>query len=149
MAIKIPDKKEIKILGSDISLGKLELAQRNISQAGFTKLINLRNKAFDQLISPGGGGWLVFNPPYGERIKVKQIEDLYTSIGDSLKNNWKEYHAWILSSNNEALKFLGLKPNVKIKLFNGKLECLFINFPIFEGKRSEFLEKQSKTEEHK
>jgi putative N6-adenine-specific DNA methylase len=139
MAIKIPDKKQIKILGSDISLGKLDIAQRNIGNAGFNKLISLRNKSFDQFIAPVGGGYLVFNPPYGERIKIKQIEDFYASIGNALKSNWKDYQAWILSSNFEALKMLGLKPDVKIKLFNGKLECLFVNFPIFDGKRSDFI----------
>lgn len=139
ISVKIPDKKDLKILGSDISFGKLEIAQRNISQAGFTKLINLRNKAFDQLIPPSGGGFLIFNPPYGERIKIKQIEDFYSSIGNTLKKNWDNYQAWILSSNQSALKNIGLKPDVKIKLFNGKLECLLVNFPIFEGKRSEYL----------
>jgi putative N6-adenine-specific DNA methylase len=145
-AIKIPDKKQLKILGSDISLGKLEIAQRNIGQAGFTKLINLRNKAFDQFIAPPGGGFLIFNPPYGERIKVKQIEDFYSSIGNTLKNSWKDYQAWILSGNADALKCVGLKPDVKIKLFNGKLECLFVKFPIFEGKRIEYLEKKEEKE---
>jgi len=143
MSVKIPDKKNLKILGSDISLGKLEIAQRNIGQAGFTKLISLRNKAFDQFIAPPGGGYLIVNPPYGERLKINQIEDFYSSIGNTLKSNWKDYQAWILSSNHEALKCIGLKPNVKIKLFNGKLECLFVNFPIFEGKRIEYLEKKT------
>ena len=142
MAQVIPDKKQLKIVGSDISLGKLEIAQRNISQAGFTRLISLRNKPFDKFIPPSGGGYLVFNPPYGERLKIKQIEGLYTTIGNCLKYFWKNYQAWILSSNFEALKFIGLKPDVKIKLFNGKLECRYQNFPIFEGKRDEYLEKK-------
>jgi len=142
IAQAIPDKKQLKIVGSDISLGKLEIAQRNISQAGFTRLISLRNKPFDKFIPPSGGGFLVFNPPYGERIKVKQIEGLYTTIGNCLKYFWKNYQAWILSSNYDALKFIGLKPDVKIKLFNGKLECRYQNFPIFEGKRNEYLEKK-------
>jgi putative N6-adenine-specific DNA methylase len=146
MAVKIPDRKQVKILGSDISLGILEIAQRNIGQAGFTKLINLRNKAFEEFIAPPGGGYMIFNPPYGERIKLKQIEDFYTSIGNTLKNNWKDYQAWILSGNFDALKCIGLKPDVKIKLFNGKIECLYVNFPIFEGKRIGYLEKKAENE---
>ncbi len=143
MAISIPDKKQLKIVGSDIAFGKLEIAQRNISQAGFTRLISLRNKPFDKFIPPSGGGYLVFNPPYGERLKIKQIEGLYTTIGNCLKYFWKNYQAWILSSNFEALKFIGLKPDVKYKLFNGKLECRYQNFPIFEGKRAEYLENKN------
>lgn len=140
MSMSIPDKKQLKIVGSDISIGKLEIAQRNISQAGFTRLISLRNKPFDKFIPPSGGGFLIFNPPYGERLKVKQIEGLYTTIGNCLKYFWKNYQAWILSSNFEALKFIGLKPDVKFKLFNGKLECRYQNFPIFEGKRADYIE---------
>ena len=139
-AATIPDKKKLKIIGSDISLSKLEIAQRNIGLAGFTRLISMRNKSFDEFIPPAGGGFVIFNPPYGERLKVKQIEDLYTSIGNNLKNKWKDYEAWILSGNFDALKNIGLKPDVKIKLFNGKLECRYQNFPIFEGKRANFIE---------
>lgn len=143
----IPDKKAVKIIGSDISISKLDIAQRNISEAGYSRLISLRNKPFDKFIPPAGNGILVFNPPYGERLKVKQIEGLYTSIGDSLKEKWKNYEAWILSSNFDALKYIGLKPDVKIKLFNGKLECRYQNFPIFEGKRADFVEKKIDTRE--
>lgn len=147
IAQTIPDKKQLKIIGSDISIGKLDIAQRNIGEAGFSRLISLRNKPFDKFIPPSGGGYLVFNPPYGERLKVKQIENLYSSIGDSLKEKWKNYQAWILSSNFDALKFIGLKPDVKIKLFNGKLECRYQNFPVFEGKRADFVENKLESKE--
>ena len=141
----LPDKKKFKIIGSDLSMGMLDIAQKNISGAGLSNIISLRNKSFDQFLAPGGQGVLIFNPPYGERLKVKQIEELYSSIGNCLKNNFKNYEAWILSNNYEALKHVGLKPSVKIKLFNGNLECRFSGFPIFEGKRKEFIE--SKGEE--
>lgn len=139
--ISIPDKKKLKIVGSDIALQKLEIAQRNISTAGFTRLISLRNKPFDKFIPPSGGGFMLCNPPYGERLKVKEIDGFYTTIGNCLKYFWKNYQAWILSSNFEAFKNIGLKSDVKIKLFNGKLECRYQNFPIFEGKRADYLEK--------
>ncbi len=139
------DKKKIKIVGSDIAMGKLELAQRNISNAGCSRIISLRNKSFDNFIPPSGGGWLIINPPYGERLKVKHIENLYTTVGNSLKYYWKDYQAWILSSNAEALKNIALKSEANIKLFNGKLECKFQKFTIFEGKRSEYLERKNKT----
>ncbi|MFN8254986.1 MAG: THUMP domain-containing protein [Bacteroidales bacterium] len=137
---RLPDKKKIKIIGSDISMGMLQIAQRNIGGAGLSNIISLRNKSFSQFIAPAGTGVLVFNPPYGERLKVKQIEDLYTSIGNNLKNNWKNYEAWILSSNYDAFKHIGLKPHKKFKLFNGSLECRFSGFEVFEGTRKDFLE---------
>jgi putative N6-adenine-specific DNA methylase len=144
---RFPDKKEIKIIGSDLSMGMLEIAQRNISGAGLSNIISLRNKQFNQFLAPSGQGILVFNPPYGERLKVKQIEDLYASIGNSLKNNWKNYEAWILSSNYDAFKHVGLKPHKKIKLFNGSLECRFTSFPIFEGSRKDYIENKGEDKE--
>ncbi len=144
---KFPDKKQFKIIGSDLSMGMLDIAQKNISGAGLSNIISLRNKQFSEFLAPAGQGILVFNPPYGERLKVKQIEELYESIGSCLKNNWKNYEAWILSNNYEALKHVGLKPNVKIKLFNGNLECRFLSFPIFEGTRKGFIENKEENKE--
>ncbi len=132
-------KKQQKIIGSDMSMGKLEIAQDNIRRAGFSRLISLRNKEFDNFIPPKGGGMLIINPPYGERLKVKQIEQLYTTIGNSLKYYWKDYQVWILSSNVDALKNIGLKSEANIKLLNGKLECKYQKFTIFEGKRVDYL----------
>ncbi len=138
------DKKQQKIIGSDMSLNKLNIAQQNISRAGFSRLISLRNKEFDSFIPPKGGGTLIINPPYGERLKVKKIEQLYTTIGNSLKYYWKDYKVWILSSNFDALKNIGLKSEANIKLFNGQLECRYQKFTIFEGKRADYLrEKKS------
>lgn len=134
-----PEELKIKIIGSDIDIGKLELTQRNISRAGVGKIIKLRNKSFDQFIVPAQKGHVVFNPPYGERLKIEQIEHFYEEIGNQLKNNWAGYQAWILSCNFNAIKKIGLKPAKKIKLLNGKLECKFLNFPLFEGNRKDHL----------
>ncbi len=137
------DKKQQKIIGSDMSMGKLDIAQQNISKAGFSRLISLRKKEFDSFIPPKGGGVLIINPPYGERLKVKKIEQLYTTVGNSLKYYWKDYQVWILSSNFDALKNIGLKSEANIKLFNGKLECRYQKFTIFEGKRADYLQNKN------
>ena len=75
---------------------------------------------------------LIINPPYGERLNGG-ISDLYSSIGNTLKKQYTNSDAWIISSNFEAIKQIGLKPKLKIKLFNGKLESRLLNFPIYEG----------------
>ncbi len=67
------DELKIKIIGSDIELSQLELTQKNVSRAGVGKIIKLRNKSFDKFIVPGKKGHVVFNPPYGERIKLEKI----------------------------------------------------------------------------
>jgi len=60
---------------------------------------------------------------------------LYKTIGDVLKRKYNGYTAWIISSDPEALKFVGLKPSKKIILFNGPLECRFVKYEIYEGSR--------------
>ena len=75
---------------------------------------------------------LLTNPPYGERLEGN-INLLYQHLGDTLKRSYPNTHAWIISSNFEALKFIGLRPSRKIKLFNGKLETRLCLFPIYEG----------------
>ena len=75
---------------------------------------------------------LLTNPPYGERLSG-DINKLYRKFGDVLKRSYPNTEAWIISSNFEAIKFFGLRPSRKIKLFNRKLETRLYNFPIYEG----------------
>ena len=126
------NKKEIKFIGADNNLGTLEIAQTNISQAGLSKIISLRHTSFEKFIAPKTAGTVIFNPPYGERLRVREIESFYEMIGSTLKHKWINYDAYILSNNLNALKHIGLKSTSKINLFNGKLECKYLNFNIFE-----------------
>lgn len=81
---------------------------------------------------------MVFNPPYGERLDI-QLERFYREIGDTLKQSYPNTNAWFITGNLEALKYVGLKPSRKIKLFNGKLEARFVKYEIYEGsKRAKF-----------
>jgi putative N6-adenine-specific DNA methylase len=76
---------------------------------------------------------LIMNPPYGERIIPDDIEALYGSIGSTLKHNYPGSDAWILSSSKKALGKVGLKPSKKQVLFNGPLECSYVNYKTFKG----------------
>ncbi|PIY13024.1 MAG: RNA methyltransferase [Flexibacter sp. CG_4_10_14_3_um_filter_32_15] len=79
-------------------------------------------------------GIIIINPPYGERMdKDEDINAFYKEIGDTLKQNWAGYTAWIITSNMEAAKSIGLASKPKLKLFNGSLECRFMRFEIYEG----------------
>jgi putative N6-adenine-specific DNA methylase len=77
---------------------------------------------------------IVFNPPYGERLEI-DMERFYTEIGDTFKQNYPNTNAWFITANLEALKFVGLKPSRKIKLFNGKLEARLVKYQIYEGSK--------------
>jgi len=73
------------------------------------------------------------NPPYGERLKHEDLESLYGGIGSTLKHKFPGSSAWILSSSKKALGRVGLKPASKRILFNGALECTYVNYLTFKG----------------
>lgn len=133
----IEDQREFdyKIVGSDISEHNLRSAAANLKQAGLQKEIELRVSPFQEITPPVGGGVMVCNPPYGERIQVEDIIELYQELGDTLKKNFKGYKAWVISSDFRALKMIGLKPMKKYILFNGQLECRYAGFDLYEGSK--------------
>ncbi len=126
---------EYEIVGSDISRESVEIAIENAKSAKLHKDISFKVSSFETQIPPEGGGVMVCNPPYGERIVPDDIIKLYQEIGNGLKKNYKGYNAWIISSDINALKFIGLRPTRKIALFNGALDCRFAKFEIYEGSK--------------
>jgi len=126
---------EAEIIGSDISQKSIDVAAKNIHAAKFHKDINIRLCALENFTPPPAPGVMITNPPYGERLKPDDIIELYKSIGDALKHQFTGYSSWVISSHFEALKFIGLRPSRKISLFNGPLECKFVNFQVYEGSK--------------
>jgi putative N6-adenine-specific DNA methylase len=78
---------------------------------------------FKDLKSVDDNGNVFLNPPYGQRIQPEEIDLLYGMIGTTLKHNFPGTTAWLITSNKESLKHVGLKPKEKHTLFNGALEC--------------------------
>jgi putative N6-adenine-specific DNA methylase len=107
----------------------------NLMAAGLEGSITVERMAFERLTAPASAGLLVTNPPYDERLQVEEIVTFYKGIGDRLKHHWPGWDAWIISSNRDALKHLGLRPSRRITLFNGALECSFQRFSMYEGKK--------------
>lgn len=122
-----------EILASDRSAKAVEIARANIENAHMHYDIKLSKQDMFEMVPPEGGGIMIINPPYGERLEEKDIVTLYKGIGDALKKNFKGFEAWVISSNKDALKLIGLKPSKKIDVYNGPLECKFEKFEIFEG----------------
>ena len=86
------------------------------------------------VVSPtSSSGIIITNPPYGERMKPQSIVELYASIGNTLKNRFAGFEAWIISSSLDGLKSIGLKPAKKIELYNGALACSYRCFELFRG----------------
>ncbi len=110
------------------------MAKRNVKNIELENVIELKAKSISNLEAPEGRNTIITNPPYGERIKTEDIEALYALIGERLKHNFTNSDAWILSSNMEAIKRIGLKASKKITLFNGSIECKFLKYSLFEGR---------------
>ena len=122
-----------KIYGFDKAPSAIEKSTTNIKNAGLQDFIQVNRANFFNSQKMGDTPLhLLTNPPYGERLNGN-INTLYKKFGDSLKRSFPNTEAWIISSNFEAIKFFGLRPSRKIKLFNGKLETRLYNFPIYEG----------------
>lgn len=136
---QIPEIKELKIMGSDISREAISLSKLNLRKAGLSKKIRPVVKSIKEFNPPlsDGKGVVVINPPYGERIKEDRIQELYKTIGDSLKKKYSGYDVWIISGNKEAIKHIGLHASKKITVFNGPLECKLLKYSIYSGSKKE------------
>ena len=131
-----------KIYGSDASFYAIQQAAKNIKSAGVQKDVELRQIRMEEIKNLSAENSLVvINPPYGERLASnKDMEDLYGKIGTALKHQFTGATAWIISSNDAAMKCIGLKPSRKYHLLNGELDCLFNKYELFQGKRKENLQ---------
>ena len=127
------------IYGSDASFYAIQQAAKNVKSAGIAKDIELKQIRMEEIKEVHAEGALVMlNPPYGERLKSnKEMEDLYSAIGTTLKHQFTGSTAWIISSNVEAMKCIGLKPSKKYHLLNGELDCQFNKYELFQGKRKD------------
>jgi putative N6-adenine-specific DNA methylase len=66
-------------------------------------------------------------------MNKEDISALYKMMGDTFKQKFGGYDCWILSSNMEAFKQVGLRPSRKIQLYNGQLECRFMKYEMYQG----------------
>lgn len=123
---------EGKIVGYDINEDALDVAWKNIKAAEMDDIITVKKKNFFDSEKDMFPLLMVFNPPYDERLSISD-EDFYKKIGDTFKTHYPNTLAWMISADLEAMKKIGLRPSRKIKLFNGKLECRFLQYEMYEG----------------
>jgi putative N6-adenine-specific DNA methylase len=129
-------KKEIgKIIGLDILPKATSAAKQNVKNAFLNNVIEINTADCLSYLPNMEPGIIITNPPYGERLKEQNITQFYSSFADTLKRNYAGYDAWVISSNMESMKFIGLHPTVKYKLFNGPLECSFAKYSIYAGSK--------------
>ncbi len=139
------------IYGYDIDIKAVNTARQNIRAAGLTADITVEQQDFKDFVQPEEKSIIVTNPPYGERISTPNLMDTYRMIGERLKHQFTGGEAWVLSYREECFEQIGLKPSVKIPLYNGSLECELRKYQMFGGKLKEFRSEggEVKSEEEK
>lgn len=126
------------IYGYDVDVKAVNTALFNVRAAGLTKDITVTEADFKDFQQPKEKSIMVTNPPYGERISTPDLLGTYRMIGERLKHAFSGNEAWVLSYREECFDQIGLKPSIKIPVFNGSLECEFRKYSIFSGKMAEF-----------
>jgi putative N6-adenine-specific DNA methylase len=132
------------IISSDIEIVPLEMAKRNGAVAKVDDVIQYEHISFFDLMPTKPHGTILLNPPYDERIKMEDTNAFYKQIGDKLKKDFGGWTCWIITSNMEAMKCIGLHPSKKMTLFNASLECKLLKYEMYSGSKKE--SKQRKEE---
>ena len=126
------------IYGYDVDIKAVNTARLNVKAAGLTNDITIAEQDFKDFTQPKEKSIMVTNPPYGERISTPNLLGTYKMIGERLKHQFTGNDAWILSYREECFEQIGLKPSIKIPLYNGSLECELRKYQMFDGKMKEF-----------
>ena len=135
------------IYGSDAGFYAVQAAMKNIRSAGVQRYVDIKQIRIEELKGEklkeegfdSNGALVIINPPYGERLaQDKDVLRLYRDMGKALKFQFTGATAWVISSNEEALKCIGLKPSKKIHLLNGELDCLYNRYELFQGEHKEW-----------
>ena len=139
------------IYGYDVDMKAVNTALRNVRAASLTNDITVEQRDFKDFTEPEKPAIMITNPPYGERISTPNLLETYKMIGERLKHAFQGNEAWILSYREECFDQIGLRPSIKIPLYNGALECELRRYQMFGGKLSDFRSEGNilKTEEEK
>lgn len=120
--------RDLTILASDINKRSLRLAMDNAEKAGVDHCIEFKHLDVREFTTDLSDGFLVSNPPYGERLEEKAIIDaLYSDIGKTFKS-LKNWNYFIMTSDEDFEKNFGRKSDKNRKLYNGRLKCYYYQY---------------------
>ncbi len=124
----IDDSVEVDIQGYDIDPAVIKAARQNAMDAGVDHMIHFQERGVDKLSHPKKYGFIITNPPYGERLEEKEaLPALYRTIGERLKalDTWS---AFLITSYENAERDMGRKATKNRKIYNGMLKTYFYQF---------------------
>jgi len=113
------------LLASDRDEGAIRMAQANTERAGVAGKIRFERQAVSAIQPPAQAGWIVCNPPYGERVSANQdLRNLYAQLGNVLRAQCPGWNVSILSSDPALLGQTRLRLETSVRLINGGLPVL-------------------------
>lgn len=119
---------EVDIQGYDIDGEVIRAARKNALDAGVEHLIHLQQRPVSELRHPKKYGFIITNPPYGERLEEKAaLPQLYREFGDSFRqlDSWSAY---MITSYEDAERYFGRKADKNRKIYNGMIKTYFYQF---------------------
>lgn len=119
---------ETDIQGYDIDDAVIKASRENAKVAGVEQLIHFQQRPVSQLNHPKKYGFIITNPPYGERIEeLEDLPELYKEIGEGFRrlDTWSKY---VISAYEETEKYIGIQAHKNRKIYNGMMKTYFYSF---------------------
>jgi 23S rRNA G2445 N2-methylase RlmL len=130
-----------RIIATDISQQAVEAAKKNAMTAGVERFVEFGVCDFAETPVPSGGGAVVLNPEYGERLGETEIlKETYRKIGDFFKKKGQGCRGYVFTGNLNLAKKVGLRTDRRITFFNGPIECRLLEYGLYEGSRKRTLQ---------
>ncbi len=127
-----------KIYGYDVDGRMVACARKNVKSAMMGDIIEIECRDIKDFVEPEERALMVVNPPYGERLVLDNLLNVYKKLGSRLKHAFQGNEAWIISSSYDCFDQVGLKASARIPLYNGDLDCEFRKYELFQGKYKGF-----------
>ena len=124
-----------ELIGFDINKDQISETQLSLAFMGYEDEVQLVSKDFFSSEAPVEEGTIITNPPYGIRVTDDDIMSFYKKMGDTMKQQYQGWSAWILCGNKDAIKNIGLKTSKKLTLYNGPIECKYHRYDMYRGSR--------------
>ena len=124
----------VKMIATDHDAQAIAAAKANAERAGVSAWIEFVVCDYTRTPVPAPPGLVIFNPEYGERLgKNDDLSAMYKGIGDFMKQQAQGYTGAVFTGNAEMIKAIGLKPRIRVPLYNGPIYCRLLVFDLFDG----------------
>ena len=125
-----------RIIATDISQQAVDSGRKNAMTAGLDRFIEFGVCDFSNTPVPDGGGVVILNPEYGDRMgEEEELRTIYKGIGDFFKKRCQGYTGYVFTGNVELAKRVGLRTKRRLSFYNGPIECRLLEYDLYEGSR--------------